>query len=92
MRESRRRLAWLALAGLILFLTAVPAFSQSCSLCYTQAASSGRRMIQALQGGILILVVPPTLASIGMIFVVYRKNNQTRDEDGNSERSQANDW
>jgi hypothetical protein len=82
MRESRLRLAWLVLAGLILLLTAVPAFSQSCALCYTQAASSGRRMIQALQGGILILVLPPTLGSIGMIFVVYHKRNRTRDEAG----------
>jgi hypothetical protein len=82
MRETRLRVAWLALAGLVLLLTAVPAFSQSCALCYTQAASSGRRMIQSLQGGILILVLPPTLGSIGMIFVVYLKRNQTRDDDG----------
>ncbi len=72
----------LPLAGLVLLLAAVPAFSQSCALCYTQAASSGRRMIQALQGGILILVLPPTLGSIGMIFVVYHKRNQTRDDAG----------
>jgi len=78
MRESRFRLAPLALAGLILLLTAVPAFSQSCSLCYTQAASAGARMIAALQIGIVVLVVPPTLGSIGMIFVIYRKRNQVR--------------
>jgi hypothetical protein len=35
-------------------------------------------MIQALQSGILILIAPPTLASIGMIFIVYRKRNQVR--------------
>jgi hypothetical protein len=91
MGETRLRVAWLALAGLVLLLTAVPAFSQSCSLCYTQAASSGRRMIQSLQGGILILVLPPTLGSIGMIFVVYRKRNQTRDDDGDeSDRKRKN--
>ena len=78
MRESRPRLAWLALAGLILLLTAVPAFSQSCALCYTQAASAGARMIAALQIGIVILVVPPTLGSIGMIYIVYQKRNQVR--------------
>jgi hypothetical protein len=78
MRESRLRLARLALAGLVLLLTAVPAFSQSCSLCYTQAASTGARMIAALQNGILILVIPPTLASIGMVFVVHHKRNQVR--------------
>jgi hypothetical protein len=35
-------------------------------------------MIQALQSGILILIAPPTLASMGMIFIVYRKRNQIR--------------
>src|SRR5271167_5086912 len=82
MRESRLRLIWLALAGLIPLLTAAPAFSQSCALCYTQAASSGSRMIQALRSGILILIAPPTFMTIGMIFVCYRKRNQTRDNDG----------
>jgi hypothetical protein len=47
-------------------------------------------MIQALKSGILILVLPPTLGSIGMIFVVYRKRNQVRrtDDDGES----VQDW
>ena len=59
----------------------LPAFSQSCALCYTQAASSGARMIQALNSGILILIVPPTFVSVGMIFVVYHKRNQFRQVD-----------
>lgn len=54
------------------------AFAQGCALCYTQAASSGQKMIQALRDGILVLVIPPTLGSIGMLFVVHRKRNQTR--------------
>lgn len=90
MRESRFRLVQLALAGLILLLTAVPAFSQSCSLCYTQAAAAGARMIAALQIGIVILVIPPTLGSIGMIFVVYRKRNQVRDADATPDSDR--DW
>jgi len=65
------------LAGLLLF-AAAPAFSQGCSLCYTQAASSGSKVIQALKAGILVLIIPPTLGSIGMLFVVHRKNNQIR--------------
>ena len=69
----------LASVALSLVLSTAPAFSQSCALCYTQAASSGSRMIQALKSGILVLIVPPTLGSIGMIFVVYRKRNQVRD-------------
>ena len=70
-----------ALTMLVVMLMPVPAFSQSCSLCYTQAASSGARMIRALQSGIVILVLPPTLGSIGMIFIVYRKRNQFRQVD-----------
>jgi len=77
------------LAGLILLLTATPAFSQGCALCYTQAASAGARMIQALKSGILVLVIPPTLGSIGMIFVVHHKRNQVRRID-HSESGQ--DW
>lgn len=75
---------------LILLLTAAPAFSQSCALCYTQAASSGSRMIQALKSGILILIVPPTFGSIAMIFVVYRKRNQVRRTNYGGESVQ--DW
>lgn len=90
MRESRFRLAQFSVAGFFLLLTAVPAFSQSCSLCYTQAASAGARMIQALQLGIVILVLPPTLGSIGMIFVVYHKRNQVRPADDAPESDR--DW
>ena len=70
-----------ALVGLAMLAAPLPAFSQSCSLCYTRAASAGTRMIQALRSGILILIVPPTFMSVGMIFVVYRKRNQFRQDD-----------
>jgi hypothetical protein len=79
-----------ALVALSLLLTAMPAFSQNCALCYTQAASAGARMIQALRSGILILILPPTLGSVGMIFVVYHKRNQVRRADDGGESGQ--DW
>lgn len=68
---------------------ALPAFSQGCALCYTQAAASGAKMIEALKTGILILVVPPTLGSVGMIFVLHRKRNQIRRWDDTEYRQ---DW
>lgn len=68
----------------------LPAFSQSCALCYTQAASAGARMIQALRSGILILIVPPTLMSVGMIFIVYHKRNQIRRDEPAPDSDQ--DW
>ncbi|MGA8617075.1 MAG: hypothetical protein WB660_00935 [Candidatus Sulfotelmatobacter sp.] len=88
MRLSRS--IWLlgiAIVGLIILLAPVSAIAQSCALCYTQAASSGSRMIQALKSGILILIAPPTFMSIGLLFVCYRKRNKTRDVSGESDRT-----
>jgi hypothetical protein len=70
-----------ALIGLLMLAAPLPAVAQGCSLCYTRAASSGDRMIQALRSGILILIVPPTFMSVGMILIVYRKRNQFRQPD-----------
>lgn len=84
-RASTRIRRGLCFSLLILgvLLLATPAFSQSCALCYTQAASSGSRMIAALKSGILVLIIPPTLGSVGLIFVIRRKSNQVRStEDG----------
>lgn len=67
-------------AALMPLLSPLPAMAQSCALCYTQAASAGTRMIDALKSGILILIVPPTLMSIAMVFIMYR--NRTRCRDG----------
>jgi len=72
----------IVVVGLIILLAPLPAFAQSCALCYTQAASSGSAMIQALKSGILILIAPPTFMSIGLFFVCYRKRNQTREGNG----------
>lgn len=75
--------------GLMLLTAPGPAAAQNCALCYTQAASSGSRMIEALRSGILILIVPPTLLSIGMIFVLYHKRYQVRSAD---DTSKSDSW
>jgi hypothetical protein len=79
------RLTLIVVAALVLLATPPPALAQSCALCYTQAASAGVRMIQALRSGILILIVPPTLMSIGMIFIMYRNRNRFRETAGTAE-------
>jgi hypothetical protein len=82
----------IVLAGLFLLFTSMPASAQSCALCYTQAASSGSRMIQALKSGILILIAPPTFMTVGMIVICYRKRNQTREMSADeSDREWTND-
>jgi cbb3-type cytochrome oxidase subunit 3 len=69
-----------SLLALFLLVAVLPAFGQGCALCYTQAAASGSRMIQALKSGILILIAPPTFMSVGLIFICYRKRKQTRND------------
>jgi hypothetical protein len=70
---------WTALA--IASLTPGVSFAQNCALCYTQAAASGSRMIQALRSGILILVFPPMLICIAITWMAYKKRNQFNDYD-----------
>ena len=71
-------LTGIAIVGLAMLASPPLTFSQSCALCYTQAASTGARMIQALRSGILILIVPPTLMSVCMVFILKHKQNQFR--------------
>jgi hypothetical protein len=75
------RRAALTLLTVMILASAVPALAQSCALCYTQAASSGRQMIEALRSGILILVIPPTLGTIAFLFLVRHRRNQIRRAD-----------
>src|ERR1700691_6707150 len=90
--RKTRRLVEVALLALFVLAGSLPAFSQSCALCYTQAASASARMIDALRSGILILIVPPTLLSICMVFIVRRKSNQfRRDEDETDDTSDHSD-
>ena len=87
---NRSTLQWIVLTLATIAFLALPSLSQSCALCYTQAASSGARVIQALRSGILILIIPPTLMSVGMIFIVHHKRNQIRRSESTGEASQ--DW
>jgi hypothetical protein len=84
------RLLTLAMVALAVLTIAPAAFAQSCALCYTRAAWAGARMIQALGSGILILIIPPTLMSVGMIFIVHHKRNQFQRSEAADESGQ--DW
>ena len=85
--RSHRPSRWVKRVGLLLagLLVSAGCYAQSCSLCYTQAASSGKRMIQGLRRGILVLIVPPMFMSVGITVLAYRKRNQfRRDPSGES--------
>jgi len=84
------RLVVFGLLTLAVLAIPLPAFAQNCALCYTQAAAAGARVIQALRSGILILILPPTLGTVGMIFVMRHKHHQTRR--GGDASESGEDW
>lgn len=57
------------------FLAPKAVFAQGCALCYTQAAASTQRFIQALRSGILILIIPPMFLSVMFTVMAYRRRN-----------------
>lgn len=68
-----KAVAFLLLAAL---LRAGPVCAQGCALCYTQAAGASERLIQALRGGILLLIFPPLAISAAIVVAAYRKRNR----------------
>jgi len=82
MSRRIRRVFGQGVRGAVAFCLLAPSltFAQSCSLCYTQAAGSGSRMIAALRSGILVLAVPPVLICAGIAWMAYKKRNQFNDE------------
>lgn len=74
-RKTGRALALIASLAIPSIVSA-----QSCALCYTQAAGSGERLVQALRSGIVILVVPPMLICIGIAVMAYKKRNQFNED------------
>ena len=87
-----RKFARRTLIALPLLLSTAACYAQGCALCYTQAASSGSRIIQGLRSGILVLVIPPMFMSVGITVLAYKKRNQfNRNHSTHLDRDQA-DW
>ncbi len=71
---ARRALAVL-LGVLAIFAAPHSAAAQGCAMCYTSAAAAKKTGIQALQHGILILLVPPLLMFLGIFWVTFRRRD-----------------
>jgi hypothetical protein len=68
-------------AALGLVLTPWTLGAQSCAMCYQNAAASGPRTIHALNNGILILMFPPALITLGIFYLGYKKRNTFNEVD-----------
>lgn len=75
---------------ILILAVSLPASGQGCSMCYTQAASAGARMVQALRSGILVLIFPPMGICIGLMVMSYKKRN--RFQDGDADRKSDLGW
>ena len=80
----------LALVLALLFAAHGVVYAQSCALCYTQAAGASHRLVQGLRSGILVLIVPPMLMSVGITILAYKKRNRTNDKKDSP--VSPNDW
>jgi hypothetical protein len=47
-------------------------YGQSCAMCYTTVAGGGKSVIHALQGGIIVLLIPPVLLFSGLTILLFR--------------------
>ena len=62
----------LALLFLALFLSAAPAFSQGCAMCYSSAVAASKDGQRAISKGVLVLVFPPAGIMTFGIAMAYR--------------------
>ena len=66
--SSRYAGAWSVLAAMS--AATKGALAQGCASCYTTAAAGGTQTIHALRNGIVVLLVPPALMFVGIMFLV----------------------
>ena len=74
------RAAGLALAALSPALLR----AQNCALCYQSVAASPNNFIQALKGGIFVLILPSFLICAGVTIVAYRRRDTVVGDDSSA--------
>lgn len=73
MRGALQAAVWSAL-----LLISANLLAQGCASCYTTAAAGGSQTAHALRAGILLLLFPPTLIFVAIIFTLQRWKNTDR--------------
>lgn len=60
-----------------LLAVAAPALAQGCSMCYSSASQQDARAQQALNLGIIVLIIPPVLLFAGVMVTAFRRREET---------------
>jgi hypothetical protein len=68
----RRVLTQLIGSWLLLLGAAHNLYGQSCAMCYTTVAGGGKSVIHALQGAIIVLLIPPVLLFSALTILLFR--------------------
>ena len=73
LKTPRIRLVLVQLIGFcVVFGAGHKLYAQSCAMCYTTVAGGGKPVIHALQGGIIVLLIPPVLLFSGLTILLFR--------------------
>ena len=80
--KTKTGLRILQMAGVAFAAIISPAalHAQNCALCYQSVAASPNNFIQALKGGIFVLIVPSLVICAGVTVTAYRKRNISVEE------------
>jgi len=62
----------------LLCLAPATLWGATCPLCYSKAMSTSAGLLQAFRNGIVVLMIPPFLMSVGITAMAYRRRNQFR--------------
>jgi hypothetical protein len=66
-----------------LLLSAVPAFSQACSMCYSTAKATSKEGQRAISKGVVVLLIPPVsfmTLGIALAFRYSKKRDLEQDQ------------
>jgi hypothetical protein len=69
------------LIALFLLATASSAMAQGCAMCYASSAQEDARAQQALNLGIIVLIIPPVLLFAGVMVTAFRRRDEGDDQD-----------
>ncbi len=69
-----RAMKHLSFASLLLLFCSSPAAAQGCAMCRTALEGQAQSLIQALNLGILVLLIPPITIMSTILFVTFRQD------------------